>query len=144
MAILETLLGKVVNQTSVGGGHNDHQHQQRFNDLTSTLVVSYLLILIAYLLMQWLHKQLKLPPGPWGLPVSGIIPFIKKEFHLLLFDYAKKYGGIVSFKMGMETIVVLSDHKIIRKAFKLPDMTARPKGGLVGVLLNGYGKCRHY
>ena len=41
--------------------------------------------------------------------------------------------------MGVETIVVISDHKLIKKAFRSRDFTARPKSELTK-LMGGYGK----
>ena len=66
---------------------------------------------------------------------------IKKEFHLELTDYVNKYAddeGIVCLKMGSKTIVVLSNHEVIKEAFWTHDFSARPKGELN--LLDGYGK----
>ena len=64
---------------------------------------------------------------------------IKKEFHLFLMDFIRDFGNVFSFKMGTQTIVVLSDHKTIKKAFQNKDFTARPKTELTD-LLGGYGK----
>jgi len=116
--------------------------------LASSLITGPLLIdtslalclIIALLVgLKSIRQTLKLPPGPTGFPIVGIIPLIKKEFHLLLFDYSKIFGKIVSFKMGSETIVVLSDYKTIKKAFQSRDFVARPKSELSS-LLGGYGK----
>ena len=71
----------------------------------------------------------------------GVIPFIKKEFHLFLCDYASKFGSIFSFKMGQETLVVLSSYEAIEKAFRSDDFVSRPKSELTN-LLRGYGKKR--
>ena len=96
------------------------------------------LIFGALVLIRSISQTMKLPPGPTGFPVVGIIPLIKKEFHLMLFDYSKIFGKILSFKMGRETIVVLSDYKTIKKAFQSRDFVARPKSELSS-LLGGYG-----
>lgn len=95
--------------------------------------------LLAYYGLLKLRKLRKLPPGPWGYPIVGILFSIKKEFHLLLCDYVKLFGKVLSLKMGGQTLVVLSDHKLIKKAFQSRDFTARPKTELTH-LLGGYGK----
>ncbi|XP_040567235.1 cytochrome P450 18a1 [Lepeophtheirus salmonis] len=105
--------------------------------------IQHLIVLIAFLTLLYILKHLKksfkdLPPGPIGYPIVGIIPLIKKEFHLLLFDYAMKFGKIVSLKMGGETVVVLSDYQTIKKAFSCKYFSARPKTEL-SQLLGGYG-----
>ena len=105
------------------------------------LDTSFALCLILALLMglNTLRQTLKLPPGPKGFPILGILPLIKKEFHLMLFDYSKTFGKILSFKMGKETFVVLSDYNMIKKAFQSRDFVARPKSEM-SQLLGGYGK----
>jgi len=111
--------------------------------LTAPLLMDtslFLCLIFAILVVfRSLRQTMKLPPGPTGFPIVGIIPLIKKEFHLLLFDYSKIFGKILSFKMGSETIVVLSDYKTIKKAFQSRDFVARPKSELSS-LLGGYGE----
>ena len=126
MAFIEPLLRRILSSNTL------------MADFSWSLVFSLLTLVIIYLAK--IAKQIKkLPPGPWGRPIVGMIPFIKKEFHLLLFDFAKTYGSIFSFKMGQETLVVLSDQKLIRKAFRSRDFVSRPKSELSS-LLNGYGE----
>ena len=107
-------------------------------DPTPILLLA-LAVLLIYTLLIKIHKTLKLPPGPFGLPIFGILLFIKKEFHLTLYDYSRRFGKIISLKMGIETIVVLSDYKLIKKAFQTRDFVARPKTPLQA-LLGGFGK----
>ncbi len=105
-----------------------------------------LLLLASFLLpllLIWLSRQLRylgrLPPGPRGYPVFGILPLITKQFHLQLFDYARQFGRIVSLKMGSQLVVVLNDPNIIKKAFARPEFSARPRSSLSSIL-DGYGK----
>jgi hypothetical protein len=124
-----------------------HCLQSAFTSLSSVLTAHVVydtsfflgLIFAALFLIKQIRQTLKLPPGPTGFPIVGIIPLIKKEFHLLLFDYSKIFGKILSFKMGRETIVVLSDYKTIKKAFQTRDFVVRPKSEL-SQLLGGYGE----
>ena len=119
-----------------------HYLQSGLTLLSSTITTSIFLdttfalclILILLVSLKSLRQTLKLPPGPTGFPILGILPLIKKEFHLMLFDYSKVFGKIVSFKMGRETFVVLSDYNIINKAFQSRDFVARPKSELSQLL----------
>ncbi len=111
---------------------------KNFQDLQFVASLTLVGLLIYYLFLQY-RKVQKLPPGPWGYPVVGMLFSIKKEFHLLLMDYVKLFGSVLSFKMGSQTLVVLSDHKLIKKAFASRDFTARPKTELTN-LFGGYGK----
>ena len=128
MAVTQKLLEEATTSSAMA------QHSDLFVPLA---------VFLGLLWIYWIYRQLrrnsKLPPGPWGLPIVGIIPFIKKEFHLFLFDNKKVYGDLFSLSMGQETIVVLANPKLIRLAFKSTDMAARPKTELAQ-LLKGYGK----
>ena len=112
-----------------------------FTDLTSTMSVASLALLIYFLVTHYARLK-RLPPGPWGFPIVGVLFSIKKEFHLFLLDHVRTFGKVLSFKMGSETIVVISDHKLIKKAFMSKDFTARPKTELTD-LLGGYGETLH-
>ncbi|KAJ9590643.1 hypothetical protein L9F63_016314 [Diploptera punctata] len=80
-----------------------------------------------------------LPPGPWGLPVLGYLPFVKGEApHIHFKDLAKKYGTMFSTRLGNQLIVFLSDHKIIREAFRREEFTGRPHTEFINIL-GGYG-----
>jgi Cytochrome P450 len=124
-----------------------HYLQSALNSVTAALTATILMdtgfllciTFAALMIFRTVGQTLKLPPGPTGFPIVGIIPLIKKEFHLMLFDYSKIFGKILSFKMGRETIVVLSDYKTIKKAFQTRDFIVRPKSELSS-LLGGYGE----
>ena len=118
-------------------------HRQFAALVDTTLVLVFgLVLLIVYKIQKWFNDQRQLPPGPFGFPIWGMIPMIKKDFHLFLCDLKKKYSdenGILSLKMGTETFVVLTDWKVIREAFQSDHFIARPRSELSS-LLNGYGK----
>ena len=112
-----------------------------FQDLTMGMSFSLIALALYYTVNQY-RKFQKLPPGPWGFPIVGMLFSIKKEFHLFLTDYVKLFGKVFSMKMGNGTLVILSDHKLIKKAFQSRDFTARPKTELTN-LFGGYGKSKN-
>ncbi|XP_014285841.1 cytochrome P450 18a1 [Halyomorpha halys] len=79
-----------------------------------------------------------LPPGPWGLPLLGYLPFLRPEAHVQFAEMAKKYGGIFSLSLGNQFVVILSDYKLIREAFRREDFTGRPDTEFTNIL-GGYG-----
>jgi 26-hydroxylase len=101
--------------------------------------ITLLLILLKnHVKEQWRINQ-RLPHGPNGVPIYGMLPFIDKEFHLYLFDLCKTFtGGILSFRMGGQLVVVLSDANLIKKAFARPEFSARPVTTFTSIL-GGYG-----
>eukprot|EP00092_Neocalanus_flemingeri_P030146 GFUD01032724.1.p1 GENE.GFUD01032724.1~~GFUD01032724.1.p1 ORF type:complete len:547 (+),score=100.67 GFUD01032724.1:119-1759(+) len=101
-------------------------------------IAIFILTIILVKIAQIIRTNQRLPPGPSGYPYLGMLPKIKKEFHLQLFDYSKSFGKIFSLKMGNQLIVVLSDHKLIKSAFGKSEFAARPKTEF-GNMLGGYG-----
>ena len=57
------------------------------------------------------------PPGPYGLPVLGYMPFLGKRPHLTLTKLKEKYGDIFQLQIGAQKTVVLSSVDIIREAY---------------------------
>lgn len=106
--------------------------------LVHTLAVTSLLYFVTWLWRWWRTNQ-TLPPGPRGLPLVGYLPYIRRDFHEELTLLSKQHGPIFSLRMGSELIVVLSDHRIIREAFRREEFACRPDNDFMR-LLDGYGK----
>lgn len=80
-----------------------------------------------------------LPPGPWGLPLVGFLPFLGKEFHRTLQGLAATYGPVYQIFLGSKRVVVISDPKLVRRAFSQAAFSGRPDTELTK-LLQGYGE----
>lgn len=100
----------------------------------------FLGVLLVVRCMQWLRYVRSLPPGPWGVPVFGYLPFLKGDVHLRYGELAKKYGPMFSARLGTQLVVVLSDHRTIRDTFRREEFTGRPHTEFINIL-GGYGKC---
>ncbi|XP_059488140.1 cytochrome P450 18a1 [Neocloeon triangulifer] len=87
---------------------------------------------------QFLCELRRLPPGPWGVPVLGYLPFLKGAPHLHFHQLVERFGSIFSARLGNQLVVVLSDHRTIREAFKRDEFTGRPHSGFSD-LVGGYG-----
>lgn len=107
----------------------------------------FVAVLVLIYLIQWLvkyiHKIKMLPPGPWGIPIFGFLPFMTAEKPACFMDLAKKYGSVFSTRMGNQLMVVISDHKLIRENFRKQEYSDRPDTPLMGVL-DGYGRCTEF
>lgn len=64
----------------------------------------------------------KLPPGPRGLPFIGSLYLLGKLPHRSLNDLAKKYGPIMSMKLGNVTTIVVSSPEFAEKVLKTHDL----------------------
>lgn len=107
--------------------------------VSASVLLIFSLVLVAVRYLQILRDNKSLPPGPWGLPILGSLPFIKGDLHLYYQDLAYKYGSFFSTRLGSQLIVVLSDYKLIRDAFRKEEFTGRPNTELTSIL-EGYGK----
>ncbi|XP_073146455.1 strychnine-11-hydroxylase-like [Henckelia pumila] len=89
---------------------------------------------IFFLFKLFKHKIIKktglLPPGPKGLPIIGNLhQFDPSHPHLCLYDFAKKYGPLMSMKFGCRAAVVVSSARVAKLALKNNDMalSGRPQ-----------------
>nr|AGI92302.1 cytochrome P450 CYP18A1 [Laodelphax striatellus] len=102
-----------------------------------TLWAIFFAVVILVKILESVGKP-SLPPGPWGVPLAGYLPFLGVDTHLHFRDLARKYGSIFSTRLGNKLIVVLSDYKTIREAFSKEEFTGRPDTEFSNIL-GGYG-----
>lgn len=105
----------------------------------------FFLWLVTFVAGFWIFKKIKewqnLPPGPWGLPIVGYLPFLDRhQPHLTLTKLSKQYGPIYGIGMGSVYSVVLSDHKLIREAFAKENFSGRAPLYLTHGIMHGNGK----
>ncbi|XP_054923489.1 cytochrome P450 18a1-like [Dermacentor andersoni] len=106
--------------------------------LPTWLAVFVAVLLVSRRFLTGVASQLPLPPGPWGLPLVGFLPFLGKEFHRTLQSLAVTYGPIYQIFLGSKRVVVISDPKLVRQAFSQAAFSGRPDTELTK-LLQGYG-----
>ncbi|XP_075539927.1 cytochrome P450 18a1-like [Dermacentor variabilis] len=107
--------------------------------LPTWLAVFVAVLLVSRRFLTGVASQLPLPPGPWGLPLVGFLPFLGKEFHRTLQSLAVTYGPIYQIFLGSKRVVVISDPKLVRQAFSQAAFSGRPDTELTK-LLQGYGE----
>ncbi|KAJ6584421.1 cytochrome P450 [Mycena capillaripes] len=82
------------------------------------LVVAFVALCAAtaLLLMKVGAREHGLPPGPPTVPILGNLHTFPTEFaHYKFTEWARKYGGLYSLKIGMGTVVVLTDVAAVRE-----------------------------
>lgn len=95
-------------------------------------------VVLASRLVSMMQEMRSLPPGPWGPPVVGYLPFLGVR-HKTFLELARNYGVLFSARLGNQLTVVLSDYKLIREAFRREEFTGRPSTPLMHTL-DGLGE----
>ncbi|XP_063360044.1 cytochrome P450 18a1-like [Cydia amplana] len=92
-----------------------------------------------YFIFASIHNALKLPPGPWGLPFLGSLPWMGCGApHSWFLQQAARYGDLSSVQIGSNLMVCIGSSRIIRRLFNRPDSISRPHTPL-NILLCGRG-----
>ncbi|XP_074029294.1 cytochrome P450 enzyme phantom [Leptinotarsa decemlineata] len=104
------------------------------------LVVLILVTALTLLVTYYIYKRRGLPPGPWGLPIIGFLPWLDPIApYLTLTKLSKKYGSIYGLSLGNVYAVVLTDPKIIKSLFSNDSTTGRAPLYLTHGIMKGYG-----
>ena len=78
------------------------------------------IILVVFLyLINWYRRPIRLPPGPRGIPIVGYLPFMGKSPERTAYELSKKYGKILTIRLGSDETVFLSDYDLIHKVSEL-------------------------
>ncbi|KAJ7539035.1 hypothetical protein O6H91_11G074300 [Diphasiastrum complanatum] len=89
------------------------------NDLIALLTLLLLTIIVWKILQARLRPRLtqRLPPGPRGWPVVGNLFQFMRFFTSDLQDLVKKYGPIITFRIGSTPFIIITDAQIAHEAF---------------------------
>lgn len=80
-----------------------------------TLII--IVLIIAYCVKSYYDNK-DLPPGPYGVPILGYLPFFKPEdVDGAVKEITAKYGPVVSVRFGTKLIVFLCDYDCLKEAF---------------------------
>ncbi|OTF79475.1 cytochrome P450-like protein [Euroglyphus maynei] len=101
-------------------------------------LITLIVCLVSKLYWSHIGSRLPLPPGPYGMPLLGYLPFVGYDFHLRLTELGKKYGSIYQIYLGTKRVVVINDARLIKEAFRQPVFSGRPDTELTRIL-QGYG-----
>lgn len=84
-------------------------------DLKGILLFIFSFFLIADFLRN--RKPANFPPGPKTLPfVGNLFGFDSKHPHLYFSKLADIYGSVFSFRIGRDSMVIVSGHKMVKEA----------------------------
>uniref|UniRef100_A0A0D9WSG5 Cytochrome P450 n=1 Tax=Leersia perrieri TaxID=77586 RepID=A0A0D9WSG5_9ORYZ len=106
----------------------------------------YLGVALVSLLILLLSKRrrspeaLRLPPGPWQLPVIGSLHHLAGQLpHRAMRDLARRYGPVMMLRLGEVPTVVVSSRDAAREVMKTHDtaFATRPLSSTMRVFSNG-------
>ncbi|XP_073049723.1 cytochrome P450 83B1-like [Primulina eburnea] len=98
------------------------------------LVLSFsIIILFNHFKPKNSKKTARLPPGPRGLPLFGILhEFDPINPHLYLHELAKKHGPLMWMKLGSRPAIVISSARVAKLALKDNDLAFAGRPALIG------------
>ncbi|GIY78733.1 cytochrome P450 18a1 [Caerostris darwini] len=76
-------------------------------------------IVVLFIIYQLTYskKKLKLPPGPFNLPIVGYLPFLGNKPNEKFEELSKKYGNIYRLRLGMSWAVIITDFETLKETF---------------------------
>jgi len=103
------------------------------------IIGNVILIGILYAGYKW-HSFKNLPPGPWGIPIFGYLPWLSPtEPYKTLTELARKYGPIYSIQLGKHFAVVMSDPTSLRTALARNELTDRTNFKVINEIMQEHG-----
>uniref|UniRef100_J3NCU7 Cytochrome P450 n=1 Tax=Oryza brachyantha TaxID=4533 RepID=J3NCU7_ORYBR len=112
-----------------------------------SLYLGLALLSLLAVLTSWRRRSLahggnglRLPPGPWNLPVVGSLHHIAGQLpHRAMREQARRHGPVMLLRVGEVPTVVLSSREAAREVLKTHDVAfaSRPLSATTRVITNG-------
>lgn len=83
------------------------------------------------------RSDMKMPPGPRGLPIVGSLLSIRKAPHIDVTRIARKYGDVCLIRLGSVPTIVISHPDILRDAFSKIELSDRWLSEVMDVMTDG-------
>uniref|UniRef100_H2YS89 Uncharacterized protein n=1 Tax=Ciona savignyi TaxID=51511 RepID=H2YS89_CIOSA len=113
--------------------------QRVFNEINVSTGFVVLTVFLA--LYYWYRRPKNYPPGPRGIPFLGVLPFLGNYAERTMHKWSKKYGPVMSVRMGRQDWVFLGDHETIRQALvnQGNSFSGRPLIATLDQITEGHG-----
>ena len=82
-------------------------------------------------------SDMKMPPGPRGLPIIGSMLSLRKDPHHALTRISRKYGDVCMVRLGSVPTVVISHPATLRNAFSRVTLADRWISRITDIITNG-------
>ncbi|KAI3856478.1 hypothetical protein MKX03_011766 [Papaver bracteatum] len=98
-------------------------------ELSTILFTAFIISLFLVSKATKKNKGLKLPPGPWELPLIGNLHQLSgREPHHALTELSKKYGPLMHLQTGEASTVVVSSPAMAKQIMKVHDLNFSDRG----------------
>ncbi|KAG0583247.1 hypothetical protein KC19_3G120800 [Ceratodon purpureus] len=94
-------------------------HSFYHNTPTTGMLLAILFMLL--LISATRKSNLKLPPGPSGVPILGYLPFLGENPHRQMAKLAKKYGPLVHIQLGSFPGLVVTSPRLAKEVLMTQD-----------------------
>uniref|UniRef100_H2YMP1 Cytochrome P450 2U1 n=1 Tax=Ciona savignyi TaxID=51511 RepID=H2YMP1_CIOSA len=113
--------------------------QSMFNEINVSTAFVFLSVFLA--LYYWYRRPKNYPPGPRGIPLLGFLPFLGNYPERTMYKWSKKYGPVMSVRMGRQDWVILGDHETIRQGLvnQGNSFSGRPLIATIDQITEGHG-----
>ncbi|KAI3703414.1 hypothetical protein L1987_73467 [Smallanthus sonchifolius] len=113
-------------------------------DELARIIFSISVPVLALLLLKWSvlfthNGRTRFPPGPYGLPVFGYLPFLSHNLHERFTEMAYKYSPIFSLNLGSKFHVVVNSMDLAKVVARELDQTFANRSPTVTALTITYG-----
>ncbi|KAL0446160.1 UNVERIFIED_CONTAM: Labd-13Z-ene-9,15,16-triol synthase, chloroplastic [Sesamum latifolium] len=84
------------------------------------------------------NKTAPTPPGPWGLPIVGFLPFLRPDMHIQFTELARQYGPIYKLWLGTKLCTVISSPSLTKEIVRDRDTIFANRGSTVAGRIGSY------
>ncbi|KAI7742159.1 hypothetical protein M8C21_001618 [Ambrosia artemisiifolia] len=111
------------------------------SDELARMLLTISVLIFAVLWYKWTGSftHNRLPPGPFGLPIFGYLPFLNHQLHETFTEMAHKYGPIFSLRLGSKFHVVVNSIDLAKVVARELDHTFANRSPPVTALTITYG-----
>ncbi|KAI3689633.1 hypothetical protein L2E82_47597 [Cichorium intybus] len=117
----------------------DNQRDELVRTVLTISVPTLLLLWYKWTLSYSRNNSIPLPPGPYGLPIVGYLPFLSSNLHERFTEMANRYGPIFSVRLGRKLHVVVNSTELVKAVARDQDQTFSNRSPPVTALTITYG-----
>ncbi|KAK8504633.1 hypothetical protein V6N11_013781 [Hibiscus sabdariffa] len=105
-----------------------------------TVLIAVVAIYLLLLLFKKLRSaKVKLPPGPYGVPLVGYLPFLGRNIHRTFMELANIYGPIYKLSIGQKLFVLISSPALAKEVLRDQDITFANRNPTIAALAFSFG-----